>query len=237
MREFIRHKLLEAIKTRHWKVDSYPERIEQSTFKTLDSKHKEIVDSNIKKLESLEFGNDKDKIGVWLYKSPVQVKHPPFKERDKGHLLLAIVNDNEMTTLYWKHRKEGEYDASIELDKLIEFSKSKFYDPVKRPITIKNLKAWKRSLEEPRETKETFKKLKLKNNSRVRYYDVSNKFETLDGNPIDIKSVFGDLPDDAMLRVLSKASDDEKLELIDLIPPHLSDEAETLLEEIRNKSK
>ena len=77
----------------------------------------------------------------------------------------------------------------------------------------------------------------MKNNSRVRYYDVSNKFETLDGNPIDIKSVFGDLPDDAMLRVLSKASDDEKLELIDLIPPHLSDEAETLLEEIRNKSK
>ena len=63
------------------------------------------------------------------------------------------------------------------------------------------------------------------------------KIRLVCGNPIDIKSVFGDLPDDVMLSVLSKASDDEKLELIDLIPPHLSDEVETLLEEIRNKSK
>ena len=29
---------------------------------------------------------------------------------------------------------------SIELDKLIEFSESEFYDPVKKPITIKNIK-------------------------------------------------------------------------------------------------
>jgi hypothetical protein len=218
-------------------VDSYPERIEQSTFKTLDYKHKNIVDNNIKKLESLEFGNDKDKIGVWLYKAPLQIKHPPFKERDKGYLLLAIVNDNEMTTLYWKHRKEGEYDMSIDLDKLIEFSESEFYDPVKKPITIKNIKAWKRSLEEPKKTKESFKKLKLSNGNIIRYYKNSNKFETFGGQPINIESVFKELPDDVILNVISKSTDDKKLELIDLIPPHLSDDAEKLLEEIRNNPK
>tara|TARA_B100000963_G_scaffold352709_1_gene366331 strand:+ start:763 stop:1404 length:642 start_codon:yes stop_codon:yes gene_type:complete len=194
MKDFIRNKLLEAIKTRHWRLDAYPERIEQSTFKTLDDKHKKIVDDNIKKLESLEFGNDKDKIGVWLYKSPIQIKHPPFKERDKGYLLLAIVNDNEMTTLYWKHRKEGEYDMAIDLDNLIEFSKSKFYDPIKKPITIRNIKAWKRSLEEPKKTKESFKKLKLSSGEVVKYYKNSNKFETIGGEPIKVDDIFDELP-------------------------------------------
>lgn len=213
MKKFIRNRLLEAIKTRHWKVDSYPERIEQSTFKTLDYKHKNIVDDNIKKLESLEFGNDKDKIGVWLYKAPLQIKHPPFKERDKGYLLLAIVNDNEMTTLYWKHRKEGEYDVSIDLDKLIEFSESEFYDPVKKPITIKNIKAWKRSLEEPNKTKESFKKLKLSNGNIIRYYKNSNKFETSDGQPIKVDDIFDELPtqlQDKVMELLEQSRNNPK---------------------------
>lgn len=213
MKKFIRNRLLEAIKTRHWKVDSYPERIEQSTFKTLDYKHKNIVDNNIKKLESLEFGNDKDKIGVWLYKAPLQIKHPPFKDRDKGYLLLAIVNDNEMTTLYWKHRKEGEYDMSIDLDKLIEFSESEFYDPVKKPITIKNIKAWKGSLEEPKKTKESFKKLKLSNGDIIRYYKNSNKFETLDGEPIKVDDIFDELPtqlQDKVMELLEQSRNNPK---------------------------
>jgi hypothetical protein len=202
MKQFIREKLIEAIKSKHWKKDSYPNRIENSTLKGLDDKHKEIIDLNIKKLESLEFGYDKDKIGVWLYKSPMQIKHPPFKERDKGSFLLAIVNDNDMTTLYWKHRKEGEYDMSIELDTLIEFSKSNFYDPVKKPVTIKNINAWKRSLEEPKKTKESFKKLKLPNGNIIKYYKNSNKFETLDGQPIKIDDIFDELPAELQDKVM-----------------------------------
>ena len=38
-----------------------------------------------------------------------------------------------------------------------------------------------------------------------------------------------------MMSVFSKANDDEKLELIDLIPSHLSDDAEKLLEGVKNK--
>jgi hypothetical protein len=202
MKQFIREKLIEAIKSKHWEKDSYPNRIENSTLKGLDDKHKEIIDLNIKKLESLEFGYDKDKIGVWLYKAPMQIKHPPFKERDKGSFLLAIVNDNDMTTLYWKHRKEGEYDMSIELDTLIEFSKSNFYDPVKKPVTIKNINAWKRSLEEPKKTKESFKKLKLPNGNIIKYYKNSNKFETLDGQPIKIDDIFDELPAELQDKVM-----------------------------------
>ncbi len=236
MKEFIRQKLLEAIKSKHWVEDSYPTRIIDSTFNDLGDEAKILVDRNIKTLESLEFGNDGDKIGVWLYKAPIDIKHPPFKERDKGSLLLAIVNNNNMTTLYWKHKKEGEYDKSITLDKLIEFSKSEFYDPIDKPITIKRLLVWEKSLEEPKVKREAFKKINLSNNSKVKYYEDSNKFETLESQPINIKNIFPYLPnDEMMISVFSKSTDDEKLELIDLIPSHLSDDAEKLLEGIRNK--
>ncbi len=201
MKQFIREKLIEAIKSKHWKMDSYPDRIENSTLKGLDDKHRDFIDLNIKKLESLEFGYNKDKIGVWLYRSPMQIKHPPFQDKDKGIYLLAIVNDNDMTTLYWKHRKEGEYHMAIELNKLIEFSKSEFYDPIENPITIKNIKAWERSLE-PKKTKESFKKLKLSNGNIIKYYKNSNKFETLDGQPIKVDDIFDELPAELQDKVM-----------------------------------
>jgi hypothetical protein len=236
MKDFIRQRLLEAIKSNHWVKDSYPTRILDSTFTDLGDEAKKIVDRNINVLESLEFAEGNDKIGVWLYKAPVEVKHPPFKERDKGDLLLAIVNGNNMTTLYWKHKKEGEYDKSITLDKLVEFSKSDFYDPKERPITIKRLIAWEKSLEDPKIKREAFKKINLSNNSKIRYYEDSNKFETLESQPVSITNIFPYLPsDEMMMSVFSKANDDEKLELIDLIPSHLSDDAEKLLEGVKNK--
>ena len=212
MKKFIRNRLLEAIKTMHWKVDSYPARIENSTLKGLDDKHRDFIDLNIKKLESLEFGYNKDKIGVWLYRSPMQIKYSPFQDKDKGIYLLAIVNDNEMTTLYWKHRKEGEYHMAIELNKLIEFSKSEFYDPIENPITIKNIKAWERSLE-PNKTKESFKKLKLSNGNIIRYYKNSNKFETSDGQPIKVDDIFDELPtqlQDKVMELLEQSRNNPK---------------------------
>ncbi len=238
MKWVIKKLLREAILSNHWKNDSYPTRIIDGTFKDLGDSAKSIVDSNIKKLESLEFGNNGDKIGVWLYKAPVDILHPPFKARDKGSLLLAIVNNNVMTTLYWKHKKEGEYDKSITIDKLIEFSDSEFYDPVKKPITIKSLLAWENSFGGDKIKRDVFKKINLTNNTKVKYYDNLNKFESFDGKPIDVKDIFSYLPSDGMmLDVFSKSSDSDKIELIDLLPQHLYNDAEVLLENFKNKIK
>lgn len=236
MRELIRQKLLEAIKSYHWETDSYPTRILDGTFYKLGPEAKKIVDNNIKLLESLEFAHNSDKIGVWLYKSPIEIEHPPYKERDRGSLLLAIVNGNNMSTLYWKHKKEGEYDISISIDDLLSFSKSNFYHPTKKPITIKSILNWRKSLREPKEKRESFKKINLTNNSKVKYYGETNKFETLNNQPINIKDIFPHLPNhDIMVDVFSKANDEEKLELIELIPTHLSSDFEKLLESSKKK--
>jgi FkbM family methyltransferase len=43
------------------------------------------------------------------------------------------------------------------------------------------------------------KKINLSNNSKVKYYEDSNKFETLESQPINIKNVFPYLPNDEMI--------------------------------------
>ncbi len=47
-----------------------------------------------------------------------------------------------MTTMYWKHKYEGQYDYDIRLRDLVEFTKSEFYDAKTNPITIRNIEAW-----------------------------------------------------------------------------------------------
>ncbi len=202
MKDFIRQRLIEAIKSRHWEKDSYPNRILQSTFEDLGPEAKAVVDGKIKFLEELEFGDAGDKIGVWLYKAPTEIKHPPFKRRDKGSLLLAIMNDNTMTTLYWKHKREGEYDFDINIDELIEMSKTEFYDAQNKPITIKTIKSWKESMRPKVTKKERFKKIKLSNGQVIRYYDSSNRFETLDGQPLNVDDIFDSLPEDLQNKVM-----------------------------------
>ena len=86
-------------------------------------------------------------------------------------------------------------------------------DPVKKPITIKNIKAWKRSLEEPKKTKESFKKLKLSNGNIIRYYKNSNKFETFDGQPIKVDDIFDELPvelQDKVMELLEQSRNNPK---------------------------
>jgi len=239
MKDFIRQRLLEAIKSTHWIKDSYPTRILNSTFSELGDEAKSEVDKRIKFIESLEFSEQKpQKIGIWVYKAPVEIKHPPFEKRDKGYLLLAIVNNNNMTTLYWKHKKEGEYDFSIDYDDLVRFSESEYYDSQNNPITIANIKKWYQSQVSPSDNikRETFKKINLANNAKVKYYEDSNKFETIEGNQIDIKDIFNLIPDENMkLNVFAKSPEDTKLELIDLVPADLSDKYSELLESLRKK--
>jgi hypothetical protein len=133
------------------------------------------------------------------------ILHPPFTERDKGRYLLAIVNNNNMTTLYWKHKFEGQYDYDITYNELVEFSGSEYYDENAKPISIKNLMAWKKSkkqVEPPAPNVNKFKKIKLVDDTIVRYYELINKFETLDGQPINVDDILDKLPEDLQNKVI-----------------------------------
>lgn len=207
MKDFIRLRLLEAIKSKHWTVDSYPNRIEDSTFKDLGSEAKSEVDNRIKFIESLEFDQSgTQKIGIWVYDANKMILHPPFTERDKGRYLLAIINNNNMTTLYWKHKFEGQYDYDITYNDLVEFSKSEYYNKDTKPVSIKNLKTWKNSKkgnEQPiAPNVNKFKKIKLSDDTIVKYYEALNKFETLEGQPINVDDILDKLPEDLQNKVI-----------------------------------
>lgn len=207
MKELIRKLLLEAIKSGHWVKDSYPTRIETSTLKDMDPIHRKEIDKRLNFIESLEFSNKQpQKIGIWVYETPKPVLHEPFTPRDKGPLLLAIVNNNNMTTLYWKHKFEGQYDYDVTYRELVEFAASDFYDAQSNPITIKNLQAFNKSkrVVQPSEPRtDRFKKLKLPNGKIVRYYETLTKFETLEGQPIDNYDILDELPEELQDKVLT----------------------------------
>lgn len=207
MKDFIRLRLLEAIKSKHWTIDSYPNRIEDSTFKDLGPEAKAEVDNRIKFIESLEFDESgNQKIGIWVYDANKMILHPPFTERDKGRYLLAIINNNNMTTLYWKHKFEGQYDYDITYNELVEFSNSEYYDKNTKPISIKNLVTWKKSkkkdIEQPVVNVNKFKKIKLSDGTIVKYYEMINKFETLDGQTINVDDILDKLPEDLQNKVI-----------------------------------
>jgi hypothetical protein len=207
MKDFIRLRLLEAIKSKHWTLDSYPNRIENSTFKDLGEEAKAEVDNRIKFIESLEFDQSgSQKIGIWVYDANKMILHPPFTERDKGRYLLAIINDNNMTTLYWKHKFEGQYDYDITYAELVEFSESEYYNKETKPVSIKNLKLWKKSKKQgedvPAPNVNKFKKIKLSDGTIIKYYEVINKFETLEGQPISVDDILDKLPEDLQNKVI-----------------------------------
>lgn len=56
------------------------------------------------------------------------------------------------------------------------------------------------------QSREKFKKYKLPSGDVVRYYEDSNKFETLEGQPIDMDDIFDSLPEDMQDMVLAKMS-------------------------------
>jgi hypothetical protein len=206
MKDFIRLRLLEAFKSDHWVNDSYPTRIEDSTFKDLGPEAKVEVDNRIEFIKSLEFDkSNQQKIGIWLYDANKMILHPPFTHRDKGRYLLAIINNNNMTTLYWKHKFEGQYDYDITYAELVEFSNSEYYDKDTKPVSIKNLTAWKKSkkqIEQPSTPNvNKFKKIKLIDDTIVKYYELSNKFETLEGEPLNIDDILDKLPKDLQNKV------------------------------------
>jgi hypothetical protein len=210
MKELIRKLLIEAIKSKHWVQDSYPTRIETSTLKDMDPTYRAEIDKRLNFIESLEFSNEQpQKIGVWVYETPKPVMNEPFGPRDKGSILLAIINNNNMTTLYWKHKFEGQYDYDIPYKKLVEFAASDFYDAKTKPVSIKNIQDWisstkptKPTVSPPAPRTDNYKKIKLPSGRVVRYYDALTKFETLEGQPIDNNDIFDELPEDLQDKVL-----------------------------------
>jgi hypothetical protein len=237
MKEFIRQRLLEAIKDiKHFVKQRYPERI-TALLDQIGDEGKKIIDERIDFIESLEFGDSFGRdLGIIIYDS----KEPIKPNNDlPGHLLVLVVKDNVITTLFWKHIVKGQYDYVIPYEKLIEFVNSGDYGTEKRPITIDGLRRWSKEKNVgAKEKKESFKKMKLSNGEKVHFYQTSNRFETDNGEPIELADIFNELPsDDIMLSVFKNANDDEKMDLISVMPKHLSDTAEELLEESRKKRK
>jgi hypothetical protein len=53
--------------------------------------------------------------------------------------------------------------------------------------------------------KDRFKKIKLTSGDIIRYYEQLNKFETLDGQSLDIDSIFDELPEDIQNKIMELA--------------------------------
>ena len=209
IKKLLRESLEEAEMSQHLKGDSYPSRITRSSFKDMDPKHKIEVDKRLNDIEGLEFASDKpQKIGIWVYKAPEFVKHEPWTPRDKGNLLLLIVNNNNMSTLYWKHQLEGQYDYEIRYEDLMEFANSEYYDAETKPITIENIIKWKNS-KNVAPPKDKFKPLDVKG-QKVRYYRNSARFETIKGEPIKLEDIFDDLPEDIQNEVLDNLNENKR---------------------------
>jgi hypothetical protein len=169
----------------------------------MDPKYKSIIDERIEFIKNLEFSEKTpQRLGVWLFKTPDMVIHEPYERRDRGNLLLGIINNNAMTTLYWKHKYEGDYDYSISFDELTKFVNSGYYDAQTNPISIANIKKWTQNKDNPNIEKDTYKKIKLVDGVIVRYYSKSNKFETIDGKEIKLDDIFEKLPEDIQTAVM-----------------------------------
>jgi len=140
IKRLLREGLQEAIKDQpHWD-ERYYQRITTSTLKDLDPKHKEIIDKGYDFIESIEFDpTDSDRLGIWVHKTPVMVRHYPWKERDKGKYVLVVVKENLMKTFYWKHELEGEVEVFINIRDLVDMVNSDHYDPETKPISTKSV--------------------------------------------------------------------------------------------------
>lgn len=110
-----------------------------------------------------------------------------------GNQFWVIVRGNKATTVML--RKEIQ-------TKDVEHNKQK----LNVDVIIKDLpKFYKERQEGSNKTqkKETFKKYKLPSGDVVRYYADSNRFETLQGTPIEMDDIFDSLPEDMQTKVLS----------------------------------
>jgi len=205
IKDLIKVRLNEAFKSSHWKDESYPTRIERSTFNELGEEPKREVDKRISDIENIEFSrHPQQKLGVWIYDAEKEVKHPPFKLKDKGIHLLGIINNNNMTTLYWKHIKEGRFDYSITYEELMEIVNSEFYNPKTNPISIGNIIKFQKSkiVKIPTKPKlDKFIKIKLSNNNIIKYFPLLNIFKTLNDTDIELDNIFDDLPEDIQKKI------------------------------------
>lgn len=234
IKKLLRESLLdEAIKTGHLEDESYLERISNEInwlniqkhkkypelkgkpFNDMPDKFRPEIDKKLDFIESLEFKvNDIKDIGIWTFISPVDIKHWPYRAIDKGNKLIVIIGDNKLKTLFWKHEfKTFADNYTITFEELEEFVNSNYYNGVKKPINVHNLKAWKKNkngVVEPTVNLNKFKKITLLNGTKIKYFFNANKFKTLDDKDLKADDIFDSLPEDIQDKVINLLENKKK---------------------------
>ena len=234
IKKLLRESLLdEAIKTDHLEDESYIIRISNEInkmdrpkfreypelkgkpFNDMPDRFRPVIDDRLEFIESLEFKvNDTMDIGVWTFDSPVDIKHWPYRRIDKGRKLIVIIGDNKLKTLFWTHTpKTKEPSHKVTVEELKEFIETDFYKGKKKPISIANLKAWKNG-EDPNKLKQPnpgkFKKITLKDGTKIKHYINPNKFQSMDDKELNIDDIFDLLPKDLQDKVFDLLENKKK---------------------------
>ena len=126
-------------------------------------------------------------------------------EKELDSLFATVGIDIEFTRHFFERVNDARNGRDITVDELMR-KKNFMSDTPVLPVGSKN-----KLINEPR--KDKFKKYKLPNGVIVRYYVESNKFETIEGEPIDIDSIFDSLPEEMQNMVMIKM--DESFNVIE----------------------
>jgi len=109
-----------------------------------------------------------------------------------GDQIWVVVRANNATTVMLRKAIQT---ADVEHNK----------EKLRVDVVIKDINKFiesKTKQQQPNQNK--FKKLTLKNGVKVKYFNVLNKFETMDGNTIEIDDIFDELPEDVQNIVLNQ---------------------------------
>jgi hypothetical protein len=107
-----------------------------------------------------------------------------------GNEFWLIVRGNKATTFMLRKDVQGynTNDNKIKLDV---------------DVIIRDLDKWLTNRSDENKPKSNkFKKVKLSDDRVIKYYEGLNKFETFDGQPLDINDIFDDLPEDVQDKVI-----------------------------------
>jgi hypothetical protein len=188
--------------------DRIKERINVFTDKDIPNNVKSKILSNIDLLDSVNLNPNKD-YGVMLgsFKPNKESEHyidvngrgyyrimdDTVIHDSTGDQFWVVVRENKATTVMLRKAIQTR-DVNHNKEKL------------RVDVIIKDLPNYlnklKQSTNQP--SREKFKKYKLPSGEAVRYYPESNRFETLEGQPIEMDNIFDALPEDMQDMVLSK---------------------------------
>lgn len=252
MKGFIKKLLREGLNEANFgehSVDRFKERFSEFSDEDIPQSVKQGIIKNLDTIERTDFPINKS-YGVMLGSIPVNKESQYYKAyletvkagntMGKGGSYYSIIGDKKRIikdstgNQFWVVIRNNEVTTFM-LRKDVQTNDSNYnIEKLRVDSVIKNLKTYLEKKEPAPRRTDKFKPLKLSNNEKVRYYKDLNKFETLkSGEPINLVDIFDLLPnDEMMLDIFSKASKEEKNELIDKMPEHLEDKVMELMESI-----